>query len=689
MESPSMKKFTLFLQKHSQILYNLFLFLVAAMCVLYVLPDQGRFKYEYELGQPWLHDDLESPFNFPLYKVKSELRAEREAWEESYPLYFEQNNDVETVSQEKWTERVQRLPFDSTFQSADADQLGRLYLDALYSEGIITPPSTSGAMERIWYLANRGVFVQVDPDQFIEPERATTLLRSYIDTITNPGLKNILASNLPNMIRPNITFDSDLTTKKKNQYLNSISPTEGLVSEGEIIVYSGQVVDANIEQRIASFRRTLEGTSNTSSHWLVLVGHFLLTAIVLVMLFLFLRQFRPQILVNSNSLTLILVSLVGMVLLADLVISYDQSLIYIIPFPLVPIIMRSFYDTRLALFIHLMVIMIVGLVAPNSFEFIFLQFMAGIFSIVTVSSLYRRSQLFMASAKITVIYILSYFAFTLIRGDVTNSEHLYEYGYFALNGLMSVMMAFPLIFIFEKMFSLVSDLTLLELGDTNSPLLRELRLKAPGTFQHSLQVANLAESVIDDIGGNSMLVRTGALYHDIGKMLNPIYFVENQNTGINPHDDLDSLESAEIIVDHVLEGIILAKSKRIPDMVIDFIRTHHGTTKVEYFFRKYSAEHEGELPEEIAAKFKYPGPKPFSKETAVLMMSDTVEAATRSLVQPTADQLAGMVDKLIDHQQNSGQFDNANITLGEISRARQILKKKLMSIHHLRVEYPD
>lgn len=684
-----MKKLTLFIQKHYQILFNLFLFAIASLCILYVLPNQGRFKYEYEIGQPWLHDDLEAPFSYPLYKSKEQLRIETEAWDQSYPLYLVNNKDLESLSIQKWNETLGRLPLDSTYNSSVALKRGNHFLTELYEEGVLSPPAVNGARERIWYLSNRGIYQQIDPDEFITPQSANTLLIQWMDTLSNPGLKRVLAANLPDLIRPNIEFDADLTTRRKNEYLSNMSKTEGLVNEGEVIVYSGQVVDQKVEQRISSYRKTLEGSSNATSGWMVISGHLVLVVVVLTMLYLFLKQFRPQILENSNSLTLVLVNLVGMVLLADLVISFDASLVYITPFPIVPIIMRSFYDTRLALFIHWMVIMIVGLVAPNSFEFIFLQFMAGVFSIVTVTGLYRRSQLFMASAKITGIYIVAYFAFTLIRGDVSNSAHLYQYGYFALNGLMSVMTAFPLIFMFEKLFGQVSDLTLLELGDTNSPLLRELRLKAPGTFQHSLQVGNLAESVIDEIGGNSMLVRTGALYHDIGKMLSPIYFVENQQTGINPHDDLDPLESAQIIVNHVKEGIILAKQKRIPDTIVDFIRTHHGTTKVEYFFRKYQSEHEGEISAETAEKFQYPGPKPFSKETAVLMMADTVEAATRSLVRPTAEQLSGMVDKLINHQQELGQFDNANITLSEISRARQILKKKLMSIHHLRVEYPE
>ncbi|NVK28191.1 MAG: HDIG domain-containing protein [Flavobacteriia bacterium] len=686
-----MKSLTLFLQKHYQVLYNLFLFLIATVVVLYVLPEHGRLKYDYEVGQPWLHKDLEAPFNFPLYKSREQVRSEKKAWEESHPLYFNLKEESENQSIADWKESAARVP-NSVISNSDSLQLiGTQMLEDIFNQGVVVEPSITIPRERIWYISSNGVFQTVDPDALLSPKSAIQIIQERINDVADSSYRAFLKENLPDFVRPNIRFNNDLTQRRKTEFLRDISPTQGMVSEGEVIVYSGQIVDEAIANRLSSYRRTLEGTDDPTSIWQVRAGHFLLVVLILSMLYLFLQQFRPTILENSNSLTLILVNLIGMVLLADLVVGFNPDLLYIVPFPIVPIILRSFYDTRLALFIHFIVIMMVGLVAPNSFEFIFIQFLAGVFSIVTATGLYRRAQLFLASGKITVIYIISYFAFTLIRGDVLDQEHLYQYGYFALNGLMSIV-AYPLIFLFEKIFGQVSDVTLLELGDTNSPLLRELRIKAPGTFQHSLQVGNLAESVIDEIGGNTLLVRTGALYHDIGKMKNPLYFVENQTTGVNAHDELEPIESAKVIVDHVLEGIVMAKSRRVPDMVIDFIRTHHGTTRVEYFYRNHLRklqEADMEISKEEEDKFRYPGPKPFSKETAVMMMADTVEAATRSLNRPTAEDISNMVDKLIDHQQSEGQFDNANITLGEISRARQVLKKKLMSIHHLRVEYPD
>lgn len=682
-----MKKIVLFLQKNYQIIYNLFLFIVAALAILYILPDNARFKYDYERGQVWVHEDLEAPFDFPIFKTREAMIQEKEQWNETHPLYFYRNRGATDDAAVEWNDYLDRVRTDSLVDATRVRRIGESWLRAVMQTGVLTPVNVKSATERTWYIARQGVYSAVDPDYFYTTESLPDVFEDWGDSLSAAEAEWLLV-NLPEYVVENVQLNRDLTDRKTAEHLDNLSHTEGMISEGDVIVHNGQVVDKEIAQVLYSYRRTLEGTEDAMEEWSVRVGYFLLVGLVLTMLYFFLKQFRPQILVNSNSLTLILVTFILMILVADIILQFDPSLIYIAPFPIVPILLRSFYDTRLALFIHLMVIVVVGLVAPNSFEFVFLQFMAGIFSIITVTGLYRRSQLFTASAKITGVYLIGYFAFTLVRGEAFEAEHWSTYGYFAINGILSVV-AYPLIYLFEKIFGQVSDLTLLELGDTNSPLLRELRVKAPGTFQHSLQVGNLAESVIDTIGGNPLLVRTGALYHDIGKMKNPLFFVENQTTGINAHDDLDSLESARMIIDHVKEGILMAKSKRIPDTVIDFIRTHHGTTRVEYFYRTYQKEHEGEISVEIEEQFRYPGPKPFSKETAVLMMADTVEAATRSLVRPSADQIRDMVDKLIDHQLEAGQFDSANITLGEISTAREVLKKKLMNIHHLRVEYPE
>jgi hypothetical protein len=352
----------------------------------------------------------------------------------------------------------------------------------------------------------------------------------------------------------------------------------------------------------------------------------------------------------------------------------------------VPIIIKTFYDSRLALFIHIITVLLVGFFAPNGFEFIFLNFIAGIVAIFSLTNIYRRGKLFLTAALVFLTYSFVYFGLAITQeGNFTNIE-LHNFIYFAINGGF-VLLAYPLIYIFEKAFGFLSDLTLMELSDTNSKLLRLLAEKAPGTFQHSIQVANLAEEAIYKIGGNALLVRTGALYHDIGKMANPAYFVENQRAGFNPHEMHEYDESANIIISHVKDGVELAKKHSLPEPLIDFIRTHHGTTRVQYFYRSYMNKFPDK--EVDSKKFTYPGPKPYSKETAALMMADSVEAASRSLPDISEEKINNLVDSIINHQMQDGQFDNANITFKDIATIKGIFKQKLANIYHARIEYPE
>ena len=351
---------------------------------------------------------------------------------------------------------------------------------------------------------------------------------------------------------------------------------------------------------------------------------------------------------------------------------------------MLPLVFKAFFDARLGLFAHVLTVLLLGFIVPNSYEYMFLQIIAGIVTILTVSELYKRANLFISVGQITLIYILSYFAFFVIHEGSIIDIKFETFGLFVLCGLATLFVQ-PLIYIYEKLFGLVSDVSLLELSDTNTKLLKELSNKAPGTFHHSLNVANLAEASANEIGANAMLVRVGALYHDIGKMKNPTYFIENQSTGINPHDELSPKESSKIIIDHVIDGIETAKKYNLPDRVIDFIRTHHGTSLVYYFYSK-----EKELDESIDKEaFRYPGPRPFSKETAILMMCDSVEAASKSLKGPSTAKIDKFVESIIGKQMESGQFLNANITFKEIQSIKKVIKNKLANIFHLRIEYPE
>jgi putative nucleotidyltransferase with HDIG domain len=413
---------------------------------------------------------------------------------------------------------------------------------------------------------------------------------------------------------------------------------------------------------------------------MILLGQIILIAISIFVLLLFFIYFRKEILMDNRKIVLILMVIILITLFTSLTTTYSPAFLYLVPICLVPIVISAFFDTRLALYVHLITIIILGFLVPNSFEFIFLQFITGIIAVMNVANLQRRGQFFLTSVWIFVTYSVLYIGLILIQEGSLMEIDPIKFAMFGGSAVLTLF-SYPLIYIFEKLFGFITDVTLV------NKLLRELSLKAPGTFQHSLQVANLAEDAIYEVGGNALLVRTGALYHDIGKMDMPMYFIENQVTGVNPHDDLTHEESTKIIISHVIKGIEKAKKHKLPEQIIDFIRTHHGIRKVEYFYILYKKDNPDEEFDE--SEFTYPGPIPFSKETAVVMMADSVEAASRSIREPDTERINELVDKIIDKQLDSGQFINADITLKDITRIRKILKKRLMTIYHVRIEYPE
>ena len=523
-------------------------------------------------------------------------------------------------------------------------------------------------------------------DKLFTTEMLVPELQSYFDNTRYKPLEQRFTTLFFEILEPNIFYDEELTQRVIDEEIKSLSVNKGLVTENERIIAKGDVVEGSKYEILMSLKSEYDSQlwSKSNYNWIVF-GYTILVAMVLLMLMLFLQRYRPAIWENNTKMTFIFFNIILIVFLVTIVQKYWLNYIYVVPIIILPIILKAFFDARLGLFTHLVTVLILGFIVPNSFEFIFLQMIAGIVTILTVSELHRRANLFVSILKITLVYMVSYLAFSIIQEGNAQQLKWSYFALFALNGVLSFLSLF-LILIYEKTFNLVSDVSLLELSNTNSKLLRELNEKAPGTFQHSMQVANLAEASANEIGANAMLVRTGALYHDIGKMLNPMYFIENQSTSVNPHNELPPLDSAEIIIDHVLKGIEMAKKNGLPDRVIDFIRTHHGTTMVYYFYKKQL-----ELTPDFADKksFTYPGPIPFSKETAILMMCDACEAASKSIKDPTALLIDELVEKVINGQMNQGQYMNSNITFKEIQIIKKVIKKKLNNIYHLRIEYPE
>ena len=423
--------------------------------------------------------------------------------------------------------------------------------------------------------------------------------------------------------------------------------------------------------------------SEYSYYWIIL-GYSILAVITFLTLLLFIYNYRSELYLSNKKVTFIFLNVVAVISLTTLVVNFNADYTYAIPICILPLILKTFFDPRLGLFAHVIAILTLGFIVPNSFEFVFLQIIAGIVIIQSVTQLQNRANLFITVAQIVLIYIVGYVAFTLIREGSISEVNPNIIGLFLINGLLTLF-AQPLIYLYEKAFNLVSDVSLLELSDTNSPLLRDLSNKAPGTFHHSLEVANLSETAASAIGANTLLARVGALYHDIGKINNPSFFTENQTSRYSPHKKLTPIESAKIIIDHVSDGVSIAKKNKLPNRVIDFIRTHHGTSKVYYFFKKAIDSKDIKFDEN---DFTYHGPKPFSKETAVLMMADSVEAASKSLRDPDINQITDFVNSIIDKQVEEKQFSECQITFADIETVKKVLIKKLTNIYNLRIEYP-
>ncbi len=679
-----MKNLVFFLTRNQSLIYKVFLYLITTLLVIYLLPKGGQFKYNFQKGKPWQYENLLSPFNFTIKKDKEALENEKEEIRSSVIPYFDADNKIPSIALEAFKTNLDIEYVDSLYQTSKlrTEQVGKAILNEVYAKGLVEN-SSSFSEDRIVYLKNGNEVSEMVFSQFFKKSDLVQLINEKAND--RRDIIPLLQELIPNVAAPNISYNPQRTESAIENAINQINPNKGIVEKGTRIIAKGEVVEGEKYQILNSLKEQFQSQvwSQNNYYWLVF-GYSMLVSLVFIMLFLFLRKYRREIYTNDTKVSFIFFNIIVMVFVTTLVVKYDATYVYVIPLCILPIILKSFFDARLGLFVHVLTILLLGFIVPNSFEFMFLQIIAGIVTILTVSELYKRANLFISVGQITFIYILGYFAFFIIQeGNIAQIE-LENFVYFIICGLVTLF-AFPLIYIYEKIFGLVSEVSLLELSNTNSALMKELSNRAPGTFHHSLNVANLAEAAANEIGANSMLARVGALYHDIGKMGNPSNFTENQLNQINPLSELSPKESAKIIIDHVIKGIEIARKNNLPDRIIDFIRTHHGTSIVFYFYKK-EEEINGEAKKE---DFQYPGPTPFSKETAILMMADSVEAASKSLKEPTASKIDSFVENIVNSQMENGQFINANITFKEIETIKKVLKKKLKNSYHLRVEYPE
>ncbi len=681
-----MATFFSFFTKNQSLIYKVFLYLISTVLVIYLLPKGGKFKYDFQKGKPWQEENLYAPFNFTIKKDKAAIEEEQEALRANAIPYFDLDGSVPEVATQNFVALFESNFTDSLYNTPKqvARDLGVSIINASYNVGVIDEDHVFDS-DKLIYLKNGNEVRELLYSQLFQKENLSQTITTRVALINANDVEGLLKQLLGRTIVPNVAYNARLTNTSIESEINKINPNRGIIEKGERIIAKGEMVEGDKFQILNSLQARYESDvwSQKNYYWVVL-GYSILVSLVFIMLFLFLHKYRRSIFSDNTKVSFIFFNVIFMVFTTTMVVKYDATYIYVIPLCILPIVLKSFFDARLGLFVHVLTLLLLGFIVPHSFEFLFLQIIAGIVTILTVSELSKRANLFISVGQITLIYIIGYFAFFIIQEGNIETIEWKNFAYFILCGLITLF-AFPLIYIYEKIFGLVSEVSLLELSNTNSKLLKELSNKAPGTFHHSLNVANLSEAAANEIGADAMLVRVGALYHDVGKLVNASHFTENQLNSVNVLDELAPKESAQIIIDHVIKGIEIARKYKLPDRVIDFIRTHHGTSLVYYFYKK-EEETNGEAKE---SDFRYPGPKPFSKETAILMMADSVEAASKSLKEPTSTKIDAFVENIINKQMEQGQFINANITFKEIEIIKKVLKKKLYNIYHLRVEYPE
>ena len=673
--------------KNHSLIYKLFLFIITTFVIVYLFPKSGTFRYSFEKGKPWQSENLYAPFDFAIKKSTEEIISEKEQIAKQSAVFFDIDTEVYANAKSDY-----ELEFNSLFYELPNDFIkAELYekclsiLDQIYKSGVLEMSYDYGPNQQISILKDKTqngfksyltFFLQTNLKSFVESQVINLGIQSY---------RQRFLALFFDIIKPNASLNKVLTNAFLEERLSQLKLVRGRVEKQTLIISKGEVVQGENYSILKSLESEYESQELTdSNYYWILSAYTLLVSLALLMLLLFVKKYRAEVFDNNTKVTFIFFNIVLMVLLTTLVVNFNSYYVYVVPLCILPLTLKAFFDARLGLFAHVITVLLLGFVVANNYEYMFLQTIAGIVTILTVSELYKRANLFISVGQITFIYIVSYFAFYVIHEGSINNLEWQTFLMFVLCGLATLFVQ-PLIYIYEKLFGLVSDVSLLELSDTNSKLLKELSEKAPGTFHHSLNVANLAEAAANEIGANAMLVRVGALYHDIGKMVNPTYFTENQSTGINPHDELSPKESVDIIINHVIDGIELAKKNNLPDRVIDFIRTHHGSSIVYFFYNKQLESNLAFNPSD----FCYNGPKPFNKETAILMMCDSVEAASKSLKDPNSTKINNFVDSIISKQMDTDQFLNATITLKEIQSIKKVLKHKLANMYHLRIEYPE
>ena len=652
--------------------------------IVWLMPRNTQSSFKIERGKPWVYNDLSAPFDFPIYKSEEAVKAERDSLMKSYEPYYIYNEEIvgKQVRQfyKDYNKGIPGLPDD--YLSIVANRLRDLYTQGIMNSSEFTILRQDTA-KSIRVINGKDV-------TSVSITKLNSVVSAYEQIFQDETLskhKDVLQKcNLNDYIAPNLIYDRARSEASLNELHNSIPLASGIVQRGQKIIDRGDIVDKNTYNILMSYKKeTDRRDENKQGISLIILGQVLYVLIMISCFTIYISLFRKDYFENPRSILMLYSLILIFVVLASLMVSHNVLHVYIVPFAMVPIFIRVFMDSRTAFMAHAVLTMICASILQHPLEFISVEMIAGLVAIFSLRELSSRSQLFWTAVLVTIATGLTNLALEWIRNEDLARLNLSEYNYICINGIL-LFCSYPLLYLIEKAFGFISNITLIELSDMKKTLLRKMSEVAPGTFQHSIQVGNLAAEIANKIGAKSQLVRTGALYHDIGKMMNPIYFTENQS-GVNPHEKLGAIDSAQTIISHVTEGVKLADKYNLPSVIRDFISTHHGLGKAKYFYVKYVNEHPNDEVDDLL--FTYPGPNPFTKEQAILMMADTVEAASRSLPDYTEQTIRDLVNKLIDTRVAEGYFKECPITFRDIAYAKTVLIEKLKTIYHTRVNYPE
>lgn len=660
------------------------LVLITVLLIVWALPRNESKQFRYDIGKPWMYGSFIAKFDFPIYKTDETIKEQEDSLLETYQPYYNYDPAVEKKQVSKFLADYQNgipgLPHN--YVRLIADRLHRLY-----QAGIMDTPEYNEAYRD---STSQVRLVSGNSAQSISLGCVYSTLSAYeqlfIDEQIAMQRPILQRCNLNNYIEPNLIYDKGKSETERNDLLSSIPPASGMVMSGQKVIDRGDIVDDYTYRVLSSFEREIKRRSATQTQITnTIVGQVIFVTLMVFLFTMYLGLFRRDYFNKPRSIAMLYTLITLFPVVVSLMMRHNFLSVYMLPFAMVPIFVRVFMDSRTAFVCHVTMILICTTAVRYQYEFIIIQLVAGLIAIYSLRELTRRAQVFKTAILVGIGSTFVYLALQLMQDNDFSSMDHDMYYHFVVNAVL-LLIAYPMMYIIEKMFGFVSSVTLFELSNTNRGLLRDLSEIAPGTFQHSITVGNLAAEIANKIGANALLVRTGALYHDIGKMKNPVFFTENQ-AGVNPHDTLTYQESARIIISHVTEGVKLAERENLPTIIRDFIVTHHGTGITKFFYIKYKNEHPEE--EVDPAPFTYPGPNPFTREQAILMIADGVEAASRSLPEYTEESISTLVNRMIDQDVTDGYFKECPITFRDLAIAKLVLIERLKAIYHTRISYPE